>query len=120
MFELVVVLNVYLVSVLVRAVAPVAVPRSVPAALLSCNFARGNIVPPVVVFRSQSANVIVEPAGIVPETFGSPACVSKALMSYSPATTFFRLADVIARLVPSGPAVFNWNRPEVAEASLCK
>src|SRR5215207_3433977 len=107
MLELVVVLNVYLVSVLVRAVAPVAVPRSVPTALLRCSFARGNIVPPVVVFLSQRANVMVEPAGIVPEAFGSPDCVSKALMRYSPAAKFFRLADVIARLVPSGPAVFN-------------
>lgn len=107
MLELVVVLKVYLVTVLVSAVALVAVPSSVPAALLSCNFARGNIVPPVVVFLSQTANVIVDPDGIVPETFGSPACVSKALMRYSPAATFFKLADVMARLVPSGPAVFN-------------
>src|SRR4026207_1993530 len=104
MLELVVVLKVYLVSVFDSAVAPVAVPRSVPAALLRFNFARGNIVPPVVVFLSQSANVIVEPAGIVPEASGAPACVSKGWMTYSPAATFFRLADVIARLVPSGPA----------------
>jgi hypothetical protein len=68
----VVVLNVYLVNVLVSAVAPVAVPSNVPAALLRCNFARGNIVPPLAVFLSQSSKVIVEPDGIVPATFGTP------------------------------------------------
>ena len=107
MLELVVTLNVYFVSVLLRAVAPVAVPRSVPAALLRCNFARGNIVPPGGCLSEPKRKRDGRPAGIVPEAFGSPDCVSNALMRYSPAATFFRLADVIARLVPSGPAVFN-------------
>src|ERR1051325_5189917 len=68
----VVVENVYFVSVLVMATVPVAVPSKVPAALLRFNFARGNIVPDVVVLRSQSSNVIVAPAGIVPATLGTP------------------------------------------------
>ena len=120
MFELVVVLNVYLVSVLLSAVAPVAVPRRVPLALLRYNLARGNIVPEVDVFLSQSANVMFEPAGIVPARFGSFVCVSKALMRCSPVARFFRLMDVIARLVPSGPAAFSWSKPEVSDESLCR
>ena len=71
-FALVVVEKVYLVSVLVSAVAPVAVPRIVPAALLRANLARGNIVPELDVFLSHNSKVIVEPAGIVPAAFGTP------------------------------------------------
>ena len=66
MFALVVVVKVYFVSVVVIAVAPVAVPSKVPAALFRFNFARGKIVPELAVFLTQSANVIVAPAGMVP------------------------------------------------------
>ena len=72
MFALVVVVKVYFVSVVVRAVAPVAVPSKVPAALFRFNYARGKIVPELAVFLIQSAKVIVEPAGIVPAAFGTP------------------------------------------------
>ena len=118
MFELVVVVNVYKVSVLVRAVAPVAVPSRVPVELLSLNLARGNIVPEVEVFLSQSVKVMVDPLGMVPETFGTPLCVSNSLIRYSPAARFLRFADWIARLLESGFATFSWKRLAVDEASL--
>lgn len=120
MFELVVVVKVYRLTVLVSAVVPVAVPSRVPVALLSLNLARGNIVPEVEVFLSQRVKVMVEPLGIVPETFGTPLCVSNSLMRYSPAARFLRFPDWIAKLVESGLAVFSWKRLAVVEASLCR
>ena len=112
-----VVVKVYLRQCVCQSVVLVATPSEVPAALFRFNFARGNIVPEVVVFLSQSSNVIVEPAGIVPAAFGTPLCVSNCLMTYSPAATFFRLAVWIASTAASGLAGFNWKRFVVVEAS---
>jgi hypothetical protein len=38
----------------------------------------------------QTLNVIVEPEAIIPEAFGTPLCVSNALIRYSPVALFFR------------------------------
>lgn len=118
MFAAVVQVSVYLVSVVVSAVEPVLVQSEVPAALFKINFARGNMVPTLAVFFSQSVKVTVDEAGITPDTFGTPLCVSNALIMYSPVALLFRSTEVSATVVASGPAVFNWFRPLVLEASL--
>lgn len=110
--------SVYLVSVVVSAVEPVLVQREAPAALFKFNFARGNMVPTLAVFFSQRVKVTVDEAGITPDTFGTPLCVSNALIGYSPVARFFRSTEVRARVVASGPAVFSWFSPLVLEASL--
>jgi hypothetical protein len=112
--------KVYLVSVVVSAVEPVAVQKRVPVMLFRRNFARGKITPELDVLFIQSVNVIVDPAGTTPDAFGTPLWVSNALIRYSPTARFFRFADWTARDVPSGPAVFSWNCPLVEEASLCR
>jgi hypothetical protein len=76
--------KVYLVRVVVRAVDPVAVQKSVPVALFKRNFARGNITPELEVLFIQTVNVTLDPAGITPDALGTPLCVSKALTKYSP------------------------------------
>src|ERR1044072_1916897 len=96
---------VYLVNVVVIAVVPVAVQRRVPVELLTLNLALGNIVPKFAVFFIQRLNVSVEPDGITPAEFGSPACVSNSLMMYSAAALLAKLTLCMAKLVPSGFAV---------------
>ena len=118
MFAAVVHVSVYLVSVVVRAVEPVALQSEVPAALFRFSFARGNIVPTLADFFSQSVKVTVDDAGIIPETLGTPLCVSNALIMYSPVARLFRLADVIAEVAASGPAALSWLSPVVLDASL--
>lgn len=118
MFAAVVHVRVYLVSVVVRAVEPVAVQREVPVALFRFNFARGNIVPTLADFFSQSVKVTVDDAGITPETFGTPLCVSNALIMYSPVARFFRLAEFSTAVAASGAAVLSWFSPVVLDASL--
>ena len=118
MFAAVVHVRVCLVSVVVRAVEPVAVQREVPAALFRFNFARGNIVPTLADFFSQSVKVTVDDAGITPETFGTPLCVSNALIMYSPVARFFRLAEFRTAVAASGAAVLSWFSPVVLDASL--
>src|SRR6478672_11408705 len=86
-----------------RAVAPVALQKSVPVALFSLIFARGNTVPVFAVLRMNTLNVRVEPEGITPAVFGSPVCVSNSLIRYSPAALLVSVV-VRATLVPSGPA----------------
>ena len=93
MLEDVVAEKVYLVRVVVSAVEPVAVQKRVPVALFRRNFARGKMTPEADVLFIQSVNVIVDPAGITPDTFGTPLCVSNALIRYSPIAKFFRFAD---------------------------
>ncbi len=110
--------KVYLVSVVVRAFEPVALQSEVPAALFRFSFARGNIVPTLAVFFSHSVKVTVDDAGIAPEALGTLLCVSNALIMYSPVARFFRLADVIAEVATSGPAVLSWLSPVVLDASL--
>jgi len=85
--------KVYLVRVVVSAVEPVAVQKRVPVALFRRSFARGNITPEVDVLFIQRVKVIVDPAGITPDAFGTPLCVSNALIRYSPTARFFRFAD---------------------------
>ena len=64
--------RVYFVRVVVSAVVPVAVHNSVPLALLRNAFALGNIVPKFAVFFIQRVYVREAPAGMVPETLGTP------------------------------------------------
>jgi hypothetical protein len=111
--------NVYLVSVVARAVDPVVLQREVPLALLRCNFARGNIVPTLAVFFSQRVKVTVDEAGMIPDALGTPLSVSNALIMYSPVARFFRLTEVTATVAASGPAVFIWLTLPL-EASLCR
>lgn len=109
-----------LVTVVESAVVPVAVQKSVPVALLSLIFARGNTVPALAVFRMKTLKVSVEPEGITPAVFGSPVWVSNSLIKYSPAALLVS-AVVRATLVPSGPAVKSLSSTVVsAEASLCR
>jgi hypothetical protein len=93
MLEDVVAENVYLVSVVVSAVEPVAVQKRVPVALFRRSFARGNMTPEAAVLFIQSVNVTVDPAGTTPDAFGTPLCVSNALIRYSPTARFFKFAD---------------------------
>jgi hypothetical protein len=110
--------TVYLVSVVVRAVEPVVLQSETPVALFRFNLARGNIVPTLAVFFSQSVNVTVDAAGITPDTLGMPLWVSKALIMYSPVARLFRLTEVRATVPASGPAVLSWSSPFVLEVSL--
>ena len=120
MFAVVVQLIVCLATVVERAVVPVAVQKSVPVALLSLIFARGNTVPVLAVLRMNTLNVSVEPEGITPAVFGSLVCVSNSLIRYSPAALLVS-AVVRATLVPSGPAVKSLSSAAViTEASLCR
>ena len=105
--EAVVAVKVYFVNVVLSAVVPVITQREVPAAELRLSLTRGNIVPWLAVFFIHTLKVMVEPAGINPDALGTPLCVSKALIRYSPVATFFKFAVCSARLVPSGPAVFS-------------
>jgi hypothetical protein len=82
--------SVNFVRVVVTAVVPVTTPSDVPVAEFKFNFTRGTIDPVVPVAFIQTLNVIVEPAAIVPEAFGTPLCVSNALIRYSPVALFFR------------------------------
>jgi hypothetical protein len=108
------------VTVVVKAVAPVAVQKSVPDALFSLIFALGNTVPTLAVFRIQRLKLSVEPLGMVPGALGTPVCVSNSLITYSPAALLVRTA-VSAVLVASGPAVSSLsNVPVIADASLCR
>lgn len=110
--------NVYLVSVVVRAVEPVVLQSEVPVALFRFNLARGNIVPTLAVLFSHSVKVTVELAGITPEALGTPLWVSNALMMYSPVARFFKLTEVRATVAASGPAVLSWSSPLVLDSSL--
>ena len=107
----------YLVRVVVSAVAPVTTPSEVPVAEFKFNFTRGTIDPLVAVAFIQTLNVIVEPAVIVPVAPGTPLWVSNALIRYSPSALFFRFVDWIAKLATSGPFVFSWKRFAVVDAS---
>ncbi len=120
MLAVVVQLIACLVTVVESAVVPVAVHKSVPVALLSLIFARGNTVPVLAVFLINRLKVSVEPEGITPVVFGSPVCVSNSLIKYSP-TALLVSVVVMARLVASGPAVSSLSSAAViAEASLCR
>jgi hypothetical protein len=100
--------NVYLVSVVARSFIPlVVVQKAVPLALLSITFARGIIAPEVEVLLIQREKVTVEPEGTTPDEFGTPACVSKALMMYSPAFLFFRFIDETDTVAASVAAVLS-------------
>lgn len=72
MFEAVVQVKVYFVRVVVRALEPVLLHSEVPVALFKFSFARGNIVPTLAVLFIQSVKVAADPAGITPETLGTP------------------------------------------------
>lgn len=117
-FEAVVHVRVYLVRVVVNAVAPVLVHKEAPPALFRFSFARGNIVPTFAVLFIHKVKVIVDPLGITPDTFGTPAWVSNALIMYSPVARLFKFTDVKATVVASGPAVLSWSSPVVLDASL--
>ena len=106
-FEAVVHVKVYLVSVVVNPLDPVLVHNEVPVALLRFSFARGNIVPTFAVLLIQSVKVTVDAAGITPDAFGTPLWVSKALTMYSPVARLFRLTEVRATVAASGPAVLS-------------
>src|ERR1051326_2682031 len=107
-------------TVVERAVAPVAVQKRGPVALLSLILARGNTVPVLAVFLMNRLNVSVVPEGITPAVLGSPVCVSNSLIKYSPAALLVS-GVVRATLVPSGPAVKSLSSVAViAEASLCR
>ena len=108
----------YFVSVVVKAVEPVLLQSDVPVALFRFSFARGNIVPTLAVLFIQRVKVIADAAGTTPETLGTPLCVSNALIMYSPVARFFRLTEVRATVVASGPAVLNWSSPLVLDSSL--
>src|SRR5207244_7383205 len=106
MFALVVQVSVYLVTVVVNAVAPVLVQSEAPVALFRLSFARGNIVPTFAVLLIQTVKVTVEAAGMTPDVLGTPAWVSNALIMYSPIARPFKFTDVRAVEAASGPAVF--------------
>src|SRR5882672_989649 len=99
--------KVCLVTVVVRAVVPVAVQNNVPVALLSLIFARGNTVPKFAVFLIHRLKLSVEPLGITPAEFGTLVWVSNSLIRYSPTALLVRTV-VNATLVASGPAVSNF------------
>src|SRR6266849_3981457 len=113
-------LKLTLVTVVVSAVAPVAVQNGVPLELFKQSLARGTMVPRLAVLRIHNVKLTVEPLAMVPESVGSPLWLSKAWIKYSPVAALFRLAESRATLVASGPAVFNWSSPLVLEASLCR
>ena len=92
MLEEVVQVSVYLVRVVVSSDEPVAMHMLAPDKLLRFSFARAYMVPQFAVFFIQSVKVTVDPEGIVPAAFGTPACVSNVLMKYSPVAAFFRSA----------------------------
>ena len=100
-------MKVYCVSVDVRAVAPVTEPSRVPPLLFRKSLTRGYITPEVEDFLSQTLNVIVAFAGMMPAVLGTPACVSKALIMYSFGATFLRFAELMAKDVAFGPSVSN-------------
>jgi len=108
-FAALVQVKVCLVTVVVKAVAPVAVQNNVPVALLSLIFARGNTVPKFAVFRIHKLKLSVDPLGITPTVFGTPVCVSNSLTTYSPTALLVRTV-VNATLVTSGPAVSNLSK----------
>src|SRR5258708_2697081 len=102
-------LKLRLVTVVVKAVAPVAVQSSVPDALLSLILARGNTVPKFAVFLIHKLKLSVEPLGITPAVLGTLAWVSNSLMRYSPAALLVRIV-VRATVAWSGPAVSNLSK----------
>src|SRR5882672_178104 len=113
-------LNVSWVTVVVKAVVPVAVQKSVPDALFSLIFALGNTVPTLAVFRIQRLKLSVEPLGIVPAVLGTLVCVSNSLITYSPMALLVRTV-VSAVMLASGPAVSSLsNAVLMVEASLCR
>ena len=63
--------KVWLATVVVSAVEPVAVQNSVPVELLSRIFALANSVPTLAVFLIQIVKLNVDPLGITPGEFGS-------------------------------------------------
>lgn len=118
MLAVVVQLMACLATVVVSAVVPVAVQKSVPVALFSLIFARGKTVPTLAVFRIHKLKLKVEPVGITPAALGTPVCVSNSLMTYSPAALLVRVV-VSATLVASGPLVSNLSKLVLtADASL--
>jgi len=117
-FEEVVQLTVYFVKVVVSAVEPVPVQKTVPVELLSLTVACGNMVPKLAVFFIHSTKVTVEPLGITPDRPGIPDCVSNSLIIFDPVPAPFRFAVCNAKLAASGLAVFSWSKPDVLEASL--
>jgi hypothetical protein len=58
-------------------------------------------------FFIQRVKLTVEPEGITPEVFGTPACVSNALMRYSPTATPLRLAEAKVTEATSGFEVLS-------------
>ena len=99
--------NVYFVSVVVRAVVPVATQKAAPVALLSISFALGTITPDVEVLLIHTEKLTVEPEGTTPAELGTPEGVSKALIMYSPAFLFFRFIDEMDTVAASVAAVFS-------------
>jgi hypothetical protein len=71
-FEAVEHVKVNFVSVVVRALEPVLVQSEVPVALFRFSFARGKAVPKFAVLLIHTVKVTVDPAGITPETLGTP------------------------------------------------
>lgn len=109
-----------LVTVVVRAVVPVAVHKRVPLLVFSRTLALGNTVPTLAVFRIHRLKLSVDPLGMTPAELGTPDWVSNSLITYSPTALFVREL-VRAELDTSGPAVSSLSRPLVmAELSLCR
>lgn len=100
-------LNVYFVTVVVRAVPPVAVQSRVPLSLFKNTLNRGNIVPKFADLLMKIANDTDVPDPMMPPVFGTPACVSNRFETNSAGDPFFISADASAVAVASGPAVFN-------------
>jgi hypothetical protein len=109
-----------LVTVVVRAVVPVAVHNRVPVLVLSLTLALGKTVPTLAVFRIHRLKLSVDPLGMTPAAFGTPDWVSNSLITYSPTALFVREV-VRAELDTSGPAVSSLSKVLVmAELSLCR
>src|SRR6266849_2365017 len=109
----------YLVTVVVSAVADVAVHSCAPLSSLRKSFARGNIVPQLEDLLIHSENVTDPSEGMVPPRLGTPVCVSNRFTSTSEGETFFMSDEAMAIAAASGPAVFNWSRTLlVADTSL--
>jgi hypothetical protein len=93
------------VSLVVRAVVPVAWHNDVVTGKLRPSEACGNTVPAESVFFIQIVKVTVEPPAMTPPRSGTPVCVLKEAIVPGPGVWFFRSALGIATRASCGPAV---------------
>lgn len=106
--------SVYCVSVVVRAVPPVAVHSCVPPVLFRNNFALGKLATFVEVTFIQTLNVTVEPPRIAPCVPGTPVVVGNCWTMNSPGLRFLMSCELSVIGVVLGAAVLNEKAPEMS------